>query len=233
MVEKGATAATTPQLSASWFTGTYAFVVVYAGLLLALAMLLSISHALVTRRTDALARTVVETALAGLAIGSVGAVAALVLAAANGIAQDVVTSMPKDWFATVSGAWGNAGAVAFTLITALLAICVEIVPFVELAVCDAILYVALIFLSATSGGRARAGWCRRSGWRRLAGRVWWWREPFRRVRGQLGRDDVGTGHWRRRRGAWVRVRRDGGFYARRAARRGSDARRDGCGHQQP
>jgi hypothetical protein len=56
LVEEAATAATAPELTSGWFSGTYAWVTVYAGLALGLAMLGAIIAAVCpTTRSDALA----------------------------------------------------------------------------------------------------------------------------------------------------------------------------------
>jgi len=146
LVEQAATDATAPELTSGWFQGTFAWVSIYAGAALALAMLGAIMAALFRRRGEGVAEAVLEVLLAGFLIGSTIALAELVLAVSNGISQDIVTALPHGWFDTLQNSWGNAGSSAFVLIAALVGILVIGVLFVELILADAILYIALIFL---------------------------------------------------------------------------------------
>ncbi len=164
-VEKSATATTTPELTSSWFSAEFSWIVVYASGIAAIVALAGIISASIRHDPSALGQVAFGIGRAGLLTGMVVALTLLALAVVDGISGDIVKAMPSTFFTTLSGAWGTSGfgglaSSALAFLAALLEMGVSLLLWVELIFRDAAIYLAVLFFPFTL---AMAIWPRLAG----------------------------------------------------------------------
>ncbi len=155
-----------PDLRAAWFQKSFAPM---AGLGAALALLVSLiafASAAVRRDPSALAATLVGIFRAGLGTGLLIALTMLALQVTDAISADVIGTSHQTFWSQVTHAWGSSGfggfgSSALAMLMAVVQIFTGLVVWVELAVRNAAIYLAVLFFPVAL---AASVWPSLSGW---------------------------------------------------------------------
>jgi hypothetical protein len=141
---------TTPELHAGWFKDDFKQVMALGAGLAGVVALIAIGSAVLRRDPEGLGEVLYGIVRAGFGTGVVVALTVLALGVADGISNSVASSMPHDFFRTLSSAWsaqgfGGFGSAALAFIIALFELIAGLLVWVELIVRDAAIYVAVLF----------------------------------------------------------------------------------------
>ena len=165
------TSSTSPQLTAAWFQRSFAPMAALGAALALLVTLIALTSAAVRRDPSALAATLMGILRAGLGTGLLIALTTLALQITDAISADVIRSSHQTFWSQVGHAWGASGfggfgSSALAMLMAILQVIAGVIVWLELAVRNAAIYLAVLFFPSRwrrrSGPALRGG---RAGWR--------------------------------------------------------------------
>lgn len=157
---------TSPQLSATWFQRSFGPLAALGAALALLVTLIALTSAAARRDPSALAATLAGVLRAGVGTGLLIALTTLALQVSDGISADVIGHAHQSFWSEVTHAWGSSGfggfgSSALAMLMAVIQIVTGVIVWIELAVRNAAIYLAVLFLPVAL---AASIWPSLSGW---------------------------------------------------------------------
>ena len=151
------TSSASPQLTAAWFQRSFAPMAALGAALALLVTLIALTSAAVRRDPSALAGTLTGILRAGLGTGLLIALTTLALQISDAISADVIGSSHQTFWSQVGQAWGSSGfggfgSSALAMLMAIVQVIAGVIVWLELAVRNAAIYLAVLFLPGGVGG---------------------------------------------------------------------------------
>jgi hypothetical protein len=158
-----------PELTAAWFSRSFAPMAALGAALALLVTLIALSSAAARRNPAALAATLHGVVRAGLGTGLVIALTTMGLEIADEISADVIGAAHQSFWSQVAHAWGASGfggfgSSALAMLMAIIEVIAGVIVWLELAVRNAAIYLAVLFFPvalAASIWPALTGWTNR------------------------------------------------------------------------
>jgi hypothetical protein len=144
------TQTTTPQLQSAWYEAQFAPMADLGAALGLLVALIAFASAAIRRSPEALAGALAGIVRAGLGTSLAVALTVIGLDVCDQISSAVLSGSPHAFWGTVAHAWGTSGfggfgSSALACVIALIEVFAAIFVWLELIVCNAAIYVAVLF----------------------------------------------------------------------------------------